>query len=416
MSKKAFIFPGQGSQYIGMGKSLYENYKIAKDIFDESSGILNFNLKDLIFNGDINELTKTENAQPAILIVSYSIFKVFSNEFEIKPNFLAGHSLGEISALTCSGSIPFHDALRLVRQRGLFMKEAAKSDIGIMKSIICEDKTVVENECESIRDLGEEVVISNYNSSKQIVISGTKKAVEMVADNVKDKVKKIINLEVSAPFHSPIMESASNKFGEELKKYNYKKGIYTVISNTDAKPYDNFQEIKDKLKNQIILPVQWNQSIEYLVKQGVTCFIEMGPKKVLTDMIKKSYPNMLALSCQDSNDMNKLKNILSKDVIKTKIAFISKCIKAAVSTKNSNFNSIEYKKGVTEPYKKIKRIEDTLEKEERRPNESEINEAIIMLKLIFKTKKVPIKEQMEYFNDIFDEISNKERFINIIQE
>jgi [acyl-carrier-protein] S-malonyltransferase len=310
MKKIALMFPGQGSQYIGMGKKLYDNFECVRKVYEEANDTIGFDLKGLCFEGDMEELTKTENTQPAILTTSVAMFRVYQEEIGIEPAFMAGHSLGELSALTCSGAIRFSDAVKLVRQRGKFMQEAVPIGIGGMAAISGADISDIEAECKNASKDGNIVAISNYNSYDQIVISGHKAAVESAGEALKEKGVKVIPLKVSAPFHSPLMKPAADRFKDELKKYCYDGPRCHVISNVTALPYEGAESIQDNLIKQITSPVQWIKSMEYLESNGVEMFIELGPKKVLKNLVGKIVKIKDIYSYDHDQDVNNIKSLL----------------------------------------------------------------------------------------------------------
>ncbi len=415
MSKIAFIFPGQGSQYVGMGKSIFENFQIAREVFEEANDSLGFDLKKLCFEGNLDELSKTENTQPAILTTSFSAFKVFMQEVGINPSLCAGHSLGEITALSCSGAIKFSDAVKIVRQRGKFMQEAAAMGMGVMAAISGMDVTLIREECEKASTADDIAVISNYNSPDQTVISGNKNAVNKACENLSSLGAKVIPLNVSAPFHSPIMTSAATKLEEELKKYSFSEMKYAVVSNVDAKPYQNLNEIVDRLKAQMIMPVQWQESIKYLVAQGIETAIEIGPKNVLTKLMAKNAGSIKAYSCEKENEIIDLKNSFVADTSNHRNAdfgatVVTKCLAVAVCTKNSNWDNKEYEEGVVLPYKKIQQMQEIIENEERQPTIEEMTAALEMLKSVFAVKKVSMEERVRRFEQIFEQTGTRNLF------
>lgn len=310
MKKIALLFPGQGSQYIGMGKKLNDNFECAKKAYEEANDTIGFDLRSLCFEGDMEELTKTENTQPAILTASVAAFRVYQEEIGVEPAFMAGHSLGELSALTCSGAIRFSDAIKLVRQRGRFMQEAVPVGIGGMSAISGVDTADIEDECKKVSRDGSIVVVSNYNSHDQIVISGHKAAVESVGEALKEKGAKVIPLKVSAPFHSPLMKPAADRFENELKKYCYDGPRYPVISNVTALPYECAESVQINLTKQITSPVQWIRSMQYLESAGVEMFIELGPKKVLKNLAAKIVHVKDVFSYDYDQDVNSIKSLL----------------------------------------------------------------------------------------------------------
>ncbi|WP_024833508.1 ACP S-malonyltransferase [Ruminiclostridium josui] len=407
MNKLAFLFPGQGAQYIGMGSKLCENFSVAEQVFDEANEALGFDLKKLCFQGSMEDLTKTENTQPAILTASVAAFRVYMKEIGIKPDYTAGHSLGELSALCCAGGIDFTDAVKLVKQRGRLMQEAVPEGMGSMAAVSGVEKEVIEKECSRVSKEGSIVVVSNYNSLEQIVISGHVKAVNDVGEQLKSMGARVVYLKVSAPFHSPLMQSAADKFRDELEKYNFYHMEWPVISNVTAKPYPGKEQIVDYLSLQITSPVNWQSTIEYLQNSGINKAVEMGPKTVLKNLLR-SNKAITVFSSETTEDISLMKEklILAKDSekpINNGLMFITGCIAAAVSTKNRNWDENAYNKGVVEPYRKLVALKEELIKQKIQPTEAHIEEAVDLLKQIFKTKLLPVIEQEERFNKLFKE-------------
>jgi len=415
MQNIALLFPGQGSQYKGMGKRFYDKYPTVRKVFEEASDALGFDLKKLCLDSSIDELTQTENAQPAILSVSVAMFKVFMNETGSKPEFLAGHSLGELSALTCAGGINFTDAVKLVRKRGLFMKEAASIGVGAMAAISGVSSETINEECIKFSKENNIVVISNYNSPDQTVISGHYEAVQQVSKKLKDIGGRVIPLKVSAPFHSPLMISAYEKFITELQTYKYYELKYPVVSNITAQPYVGTSDIIYNLSEHLVNPVRWKESMEYLHRQGVNIVVELGPQTVLRNLMKKNIASITAYSFDDEEDYKNIKLFTSENKTKNtekKIipSIISRCLAVAVSTPNKNWNNDEYQKGVIEPYKKIQKMQEELENQNIQPSVEQMRSALEMLKFVFITKNTPIEEQNYRFNLIFEETGTKNIF------
>ncbi len=420
MSNLAFLFPGQGSQYIGMGKELYKNHAIAREVFDEANEILGFDLKNLCFNGDLEVLTKTENTQPAVLTASVAAFKVFNMEFGINPEYMAGHSLGEFSALACAGAIKFQDAVKIVRHRGKFMQEAVPIGLGTMAAVSSVNKEIIEGECKKYNDNSQTVVVSNYNSPEQIVISGHSQAVNVVGENLKKLGARVVPLKVSAPFHSPLMQQAAERLEAELKKYTYSHMNCKIISNVTALPYDGHHSIVDNLVLQIVKPVRWTESMEYLESQGVDLVIEFGPQTVLKNLMRKNVPTINAFSFDKEEDVKVLKEKLlskagespdnNKDM---KIKLIGRCLAIAVCTKNNNWDNEQYNKGVVEPYRRIKEMLEMLEAKAIDPNIEQMKEALKMLKSVFNTKGTSQNEQIQRFKQIFEETGLRSMFMDM---
>ena len=395
MIKKTFLFPGQGAQYVGMGKKLCEKYEIAKRTFDEADEVLGFSLSNMCFNGDITELTKTQNAQPAILTVSVAMFRVLL-EKNIVPDILVGHSLGEISALTCAGAIPFADAVRLARKRGELMQEAVPHGEGAMAAVMTRDIEMLKNLCDEISSEGKGIVsIANYNSHTQQVISGNVGAVNSAVEKLKvDNIQtKLLN--VSGPFHCMIMKPAADKFSEILATYNFGELKYPVLANINALPYAGTSDIKDNLTAQIFNPVRWTDSMTYLKKAMTNYCVEVGPGHVLKNMMKTNVSDIPVYAFDSDEDK------LYQHVERTYFPFVSRAMGIAVATKNINWDEESYNKGVVEPYNEMKILQAKIENEGRKANEDEMKKTIKLLHKIFVTKGTPIDEQKSRFFELF---------------
>lgn len=287
MSKVALLFPGQGSQYIGMGKDFYNENQASKNIFNEANDVLNMDLSKIIFSSNEEELMKSENAQPAILTTSIAILKALEVE-EIDYEYAVGLSLGEYSALVAGGVFEFKDAVNIVRERGKFMEMAVPSNKGAMAAILGLDIDKVEMLVETCKDEGI-LSIANYNCPGQIVLTGEKNAVEKAVSKAKGLgAKKAVLLNVSGPFHSSMLEKAGENLQKELMKYNIENPQKKIISNVDARIINNKGEIAKKLVNQVSKPVLFQQSIEHLISKGVDTFIEVGPNKSAVGFVKRT--------------------------------------------------------------------------------------------------------------------------------
>ncbi|HAE92526.1 ACP S-malonyltransferase [Tissierella praeacuta] len=286
MSKLAFIFPGQGSQYVGMGKDFYESFSESKKVFDEANEVLSMDLKNICFNGSEEDLKKTENTQPAILATSIAILKAIQAR-GIDCEYTAGLSLGEYTSLVNSGSIEFKDALKVVKERGKFMQEAVPLGVGGMAAILGLNRQNIPSILQKTKEYGV-VEVANYNSPEQIVLSGELKGLQIACEEaVKLGAKKAVPLPVSAPFHSSLLVSAGEKLKSELSKVDIKDTQKKFISNVDAKLLSNKDEIKPKLVNQVSNSVLWQQSVEYMINEGVDTFVEIGPGKSLSGFVKR---------------------------------------------------------------------------------------------------------------------------------
>ena len=286
--KYAQIFPGQGSQFVGIGKDLFDHYKNAKKYFLQANRILGFEITEIMFEGNHKELTETNIAQPAIFI--HSIIKSRLVKKKGRVIVVAGHSLGEFSALVASNSISFQDGLELVRVRANEMKKACEINPGTMAAVIGLENEIVENSCMKIKEI---VVPANYNCPGQIVVSGEKDGIINVSKNLNEKgARKVIPLNVGGAFHSPLMLPAKKVLEEYIQKIQFKKPSCPIYQNSVGKGVSSVEEIKKNLVNQLISPVLWTQSINRMIDDGITNFVEVGPGKVLQGLIKKINPDV----------------------------------------------------------------------------------------------------------------------------
>lgn len=299
----AFIFPGQGAQFPGMGKDLFENFSVAKQVFEEANEALDFDLSGLCFNGPEDELKLTRNTQPAILTMSVATLRVVESETGLRPSFAAGHSLGEYSALVCSGAIDFAAAVKTVRLRGTFMQEAVPVGVGAMAAILSAEADALVDICAEASQ-GEVVAPANYNSPGQIVIAGHATAVNRAIEIAKAKgYRKAMLLPVSAPFHCSLMQPAADRLQTVLAGLSYQKMALPVVSNVDAHANDDCYRIQDLLVTQVCAPVLWEQSVNMMIQSGVQRFIEIGPGKVLSGLVKRISKDVQLANVEDRNSL-----------------------------------------------------------------------------------------------------------------
>ena len=288
---KAYLFPGQGAQFPGMGKELYESSATAKNLFDRANEILGFNLTTVMFDGSGDEQKQTKVTQPAIFL--HSVAVALSNS-SFAPDMVAGHSLGEFSALVANKALSFDDGLRLVSKRALAMQRACEINPSTMAAIIGLDDKVVEEVCASI---GEVVVAANYNCPGQLVISGSVKGIEVACEKLKAAgAKRALPLQVGGAFHSPLMEPARDELAAAIESTIFSKPVCPVYQNVNALPSSDIDEIKRNLIAQLTSPVRWTQSVQHMVKDGAAIFIECGPGKVLQGLVKKIAPEAETMS------------------------------------------------------------------------------------------------------------------------
>lgn len=410
MKRVALLFSGQGSQYLGMGKKYYEEYAEVRQLYEEASDILGFDMKKLCFDSSMEELTKTENCQPAVLTTSVAAYRVFEKEVAFIPYVAAGHSLGEYSALTCGGAMSFKDAVMLVRKRGIYMSEETERGRGNMAAVRDLEKGIVGDICKEISDDENFVSISAYNSPDQTVISGSGIAVEKAAVRFKEMGASVIPLKVSNAFHSIYMAEAKQKLDSELDKIVFQNLKWTVLSNVTGRPYTGRDEIKENLSKQMILSIQWQETVRYMWNEGISMAVEFGPKTVLKNLMKQR-KSIDSYSFDVENDVNSVKNTIK--VIKDNKKVITKSMAIAVATQNTNWDNDAYAEGVIKPYQLIQGMQDELEKEDREPDMGQMIKAVEMLISVFETKGTPIQEQKERFDELYNVTGNKELFDRI---
>jgi [acyl-carrier-protein] S-malonyltransferase len=306
MSKNAFIFPGQASQYTGMGKDLYEKFAASRRIFEEADNALGFSISDICFNGPDERLKMTEITQPAILTVSVAAFAALQQEGAADFDYCAGHSLGEYSALVAAGCIAFNDAVLAVHKRGKFMQDAVPLGKGAMAAVIGVDSAKIIEICLQVSKSLGVVSPANFNSPEQTVIAGLKEAVEEASRLlVEAGAKKVVPLLVSAPFHTELMIPAQEKLAVELEKIDFRDFMTPLATNVDAKLIKTGTEAKDSLIRQVSLPVRWVESVGKLIENGVDSIVEIGPGKVLTGLIKRIDKSIGLINIEDSISLDK---------------------------------------------------------------------------------------------------------------
>lgn len=280
--KKAYVFPGQGAQFSGMGKDLYDNSPIAKELFEKANDILGFRITDIMFDGSAEDLKQTKVTQPAIFLHSVILAKT---QEDFNPDMVAGHSLGEFSALVANGALDFEDGLKLVYKRALAMQEACEQNPSTMAAILGLEDDKVNAVCEGISEV---VVAANYNCPGQLVISGSREGVDKACDQLKDEgAKRAMILPVGGGFHSPMMEPARQQLEKAIQETTFHQPLCPIYQNATAKPSTDTEEIKRNLIDQLTAPVRWTQSVQHMIEDGAEQFIECGPGKVLQGLVKK---------------------------------------------------------------------------------------------------------------------------------
>ncbi len=317
MKKMIGLFPGQGSQSVGMGQDLYNEFSTYREAFEESSHILNIDMKKLCFEDPLSQLNLTQFTQAALLTTSIATYRTLYKETKLSPTVVAGHSLGEYSALCALGALSFADALKAVYFRGLAMQRAVPLGVGAMAAFLGQETMLVEELCKEISNSDNIVEVVNFNCPGQIVLSGHKVAVEKICEVIKEKkLGKCISLNVSAPFHSSLMQPAANEMKEYLKDVEFHSFQNSIIANIDAKLYSNKTYTKDILVKQLASPVLWTQSLkkcEENFSDGV--FIEIGNGKVLQGLLKKTLPHISCYGTQNVENLNQVIEIFNRPLV-----------------------------------------------------------------------------------------------------
>ncbi len=321
-SKIAYIFPGQGSQTVGMGKELYDNFPIAREVFEEADDALGFSLSKMCFEGTTEDLALTANTQPAILTCSIAAFMAMQSEGFAQPNFVAGHSLGEYSALVAANAISFRDAVQTVRQRGTYMQDAVPVGVGAMAAILGLDLETIEKGCQEASN-NQICSPANINSPSQIVIAGNTEAIDRACEILKEKgAKRAIKLNVSAPFHCALMMPAQEKLHADLLKLAYNDLRFPIIENVSAQLNSNGTRVCEALTQQVSSPVRWLQSVETLVKLGVETFVEVGAGKILSGLVKQINREVRLLNVENSESLKQSLESLGKtETLESKESF-----------------------------------------------------------------------------------------------
>ena len=311
--RTAFIFPGQGSQSPGMGKELAEQYRAARQVFEEADDALGFAISRLCFDGPAEDLQLTENTQPAILTVSVAAFRAMMEAGISAPAFVAGHSLGEYSALVAVGALSLSDAVRTVRARGRYMQEAVPVGTGAMAAVIGGELGEIQRICEEASE-SQICCVANINSPNQAVIAGNTEAVDRAVERLSGVAKRVIKLKVSAPFHCALMKPAQDRLAVDLERLNFSEPAMPVVTNVDARATTAPDELRDALVRQVSAPVRWVESMQLLIEQPVSTFVEAGPGKVLSGLMRQISRDVKTLNVEDAASLEATKAALAAEI------------------------------------------------------------------------------------------------------
>lgn len=406
MNKFAFVFPGLGAQFVGMGKAISEEFDIARNTYEEANDVLGFDLASLCFSGKLMELSKTVNASTAILTNSVALYRVFMQEIGINPQFVAGHSLGEYSAFTCSGAWSFADALRIVKRRSeLAEKLASCGEYGMTLIDMCEKQSIID-ECKALSNDVKKATVSCFNTSRQIAVSGNIEVVNAVEDFAIEKGWQFSPFASGIPFHSTAMSVMAEDYQEVVDSYALKNLRYPVLLNVTGEPSKDIKDMKKECIAQLLNPVRWEDSIKYMNSRGVMTYIELGPKPMLVNLIHDIIGTDCEAICYSNKSSRKeLKDMVNNDprLLKQRNNFIGKCLAAAVATPNLSDNDADYETDVVTPYRELVKLNEIIGKEKRVPDVQEKKRAISLLQTIFANKNVDENEQSDWLDEIYEE-------------
>ena len=414
MSKTAFVFPGQGSQHIGMGNAICEESSAAKDTFNEASDVLGYDVFNFCKCGKVSEFNKMEVIFPTILTVGVASYRAICQQMNVQVDFLAGHSFGEYTALACSGAVQFSDMLKVVYKRGQIAQRVADKETGYMSIIDNIPITWVQEICNQLQREGHTVSISAYNSQTQVAICGNSVDVEFAENELIKKDATITPLIFSPPFHCALMQEIVDELRDILKKIEYHPFSIPVISNIDAMPYPSENDIVEYLCRQIVQPVQWTQTLDFFARTQVSKIFDMGPQAILTNIIKQYNPIMSVYSIAKKEERDALRRTVPSrgrysDIKGQGICnIVTRCMAMAVSTCNYNTDVTEYQSGVMQPYEQLEALAEDIEKSNVMQTERYIYESFYNLHKIFESKHVPVCERLRRFDILLSELNFEE--------
>ncbi|MGB3184034.1 MAG: ACP S-malonyltransferase [Cyclobacteriaceae bacterium] len=411
MDKKlALIFPGGGTQYAGMGRSLYEQHEQVKRLYEEAGDILGYDIKKVCFEGDLQSLSEMDNAQPAIYLFGMASWLVWQDSYGLTPTCAAGHSQGEYAALAAAGVFAWQDGLRLIRKRGELLKKAGQMHNGGMMAVNKVEQNVVEEACETVRPEGGRAYIAVYNSPLQYVVSGTRPDCEKVAERLRPLGADVNILNINTPSHCPLMKEVTAEFEEALSGLSFNRPAFTVIGNVTAEALQT-EEIPGRMVEHLTRPVRWQESMARMQEAGVNYFIDMGPQAVLQNL-NKYLPGQPAGFALDVEEEREALQTTLQNLLPDAEGFMKKCLVLAVSTKNFNYDDESYQQRVVAPYRDLFKIRQEVPHHYRKTEKYQ--KAFDLIKTILTNKHIPEEKIEDYLDDLLhstrmDEVLTNEK-------
>lgn len=400
----AFVFPGQGSQYVGMGKTLSNRYDIAGKLFKQANEVLGLDIQSLCLDGPTEKLSRTIYLQPAVYTVNMAAYHAFVEEHERYADFLLGHSLGEYAALTCGAAFSFQDGLQLVQRRAEYMEQCAEQTPSMMTAIHQMNRGDLESLCGQLAQSGHIVEIACYNTPHQYVISGAAASMTRMLDHLDRMSVKYSVLKVNGAFHSKLMQNAADRFATDLRLADIQRPKSKVISNVTALPYENERDIIEQLTAQIVKPVRWLDSMNYILSHGTQCVIELGARPILSKMFEQltNCPDIHFFNPEHNEQLReKLKgNEIDNTTMQHSREVIINCLAEAVSIRNQNWNMEQYENQVVIPIRKLKQMVYEMERKKIISHDQEVAEAIALLESVLLGKEVSQAEQQIVIDNV----------------
>lgn len=406
MEKIALFFSGQGSQFVGMGKTFYDNYLICRQTYEEASDIAGIDISKLCFEDSIVKLSKFQNMQLAVATTNIAIARSYFYEYGMQPQFYIGHSIGEICALVCSGAVSLQDGIRIILQRGILINDFMKSKPGYMAIVEGMDGEMIQAIIQEHK-YQEDVFIACESSSDQVLISGRGDNFDELQSILLDNDARITPLISSPPMHSPLLEPIADEFFKFLQGVRFYAFQSPIISNYTGRPFSNPDEIPLILSKHLTNRIRWKETVSCCGKYGISMAIEMGPKNIVTNFISKLEPDIVTYCYGQKLDRKKLHEYFLEDSSYQKDIpdFLGSCLGIAVSCENHNDNSNEYNDGVVVPYNRLKKMYSHMQETKGKLNVVDMQNAVKELKTIFGTKKLTAQEQEMWLKKLYDETS-----------